>query len=131
MNHRLPVIAAGLLGATGTAAGALGAHALRPFLVQAGTLQIWQTGVHYHLAHAIALLGLGAWMRAGKSEPSRLVAWTAWCWIVGVALFSGSLYLFAAGAPPWIWPMTPLGGIAFIAGWLFLASAAWPRSERP
>jgi uncharacterized membrane protein YgdD (TMEM256/DUF423 family) len=129
MNHRVPILAAGLLGASGVAAGAFGAHALKPFLVQAGTLETWQTAVHYHLVHAVALLGLGAWMRAEEASPAK-GAGAAWCWIVGVVLFSGSLYLLAMGAPHWIGPVTPLGGLALILGWLGLAAAAWPRAGR-
>jgi uncharacterized membrane protein YgdD (TMEM256/DUF423 family) len=130
MNHRLPVLAAGLLGATGVAAGAFGAHGLRPYLVQMGTLEVWQTAVHYQLAHAIALLALGAWMRGEPfPEGARAARWTLWLWTVGVGLFSGSLYLLATGAPHWVGPITPLGGASLIGGWVSLAAAAWPRRD--
>lgn len=126
MDQRATMLAAGLFGATGVAAGALGAHALRPFLAAAGTLEVWQTAVHYHMAHAIALLALGAWARGEHGDKAR---WSGWCWIVGICLFSGSLYLLATGAPAWVGFITPFGGVALIAGWLALIGAAWPRRQ--
>jgi uncharacterized membrane protein YgdD (TMEM256/DUF423 family) len=126
MNHRLPLVAAGLLGATGVAFGAFGAHALRPFLLERGTLEVWETGVHYHLLHAVALLGAASWMR-GERAPvvMRRCAWVVWCWIAGVLFFSGSLYLLAAGAPRWVGPITPVGGLSLILGWVWLLAAGW------
>jgi uncharacterized membrane protein YgdD (TMEM256/DUF423 family) len=125
MNHRVALIGAGLLGGTGVAAGAFGAHALRGYLLRLGTLEIWQTAVHYQLAHAVALVGLAGWMRAETGERSQGRArWAAWCWIAGTALFSGSLYLLAAGAPRWVGPITPVGGAALIVGWMWLMAAA-------
>ena len=130
MNHRVALVGAAALGATGVAAGAFGAHALRGFLTGRGMLEAWQTGVHYHLLHAVALLGLAAWMR---SEPggvgARRASLAAWCWIVGTILFSGSLYLIAAGAPRWMGPVTPVGGLGLIVGWVFLGAAAWSAAS--
>jgi uncharacterized membrane protein YgdD (TMEM256/DUF423 family) len=126
MNHRFPLLAAGLFGAVGVAAGAFGAHALRPYLLAQETLDVWQTAVHYHLLHAVALLGLAAWLRAERSAAAlRRARWTVWCWCLGIVFFSGSLYLLAVGGPRWLGPVTPLGGAAFILGWLWLAAAAW------
>lgn len=132
MNHRLPLVAAGLFGATGVAAGAFGAHALRAFLLDRGTAEVWQTGVHYQLVHALALLGLAGWLRAERSPAALARAgWAARCWIVGGLLFSGSLYLLAAGAPNWVGPVTPLGGLALLAGWVLLITAAWASGASP
>jgi uncharacterized membrane protein YgdD (TMEM256/DUF423 family) len=126
MNHRIPLVAAGLLGAAGVGAGAFGAHALREFLLDRGTREIWETGVDYQLLHAVALLGTAAWLRAESAQAAIWRAcWAVRCWIVGVPLFSGSLYLLASGAPSWVGPITPLGGLALIAGWMFLVGAAW------
>jgi len=126
MNHRLPFLAAALFGASGVAAGAFGAHALRPFLVERGMLDAWETGVHYHLLHAVALLGVAGWLRGerGTASLSR-VSWAVWCWCAGIVLFSGSLYLLAVGGPAWLGPVTPVGGVALIAGWLWIGAAAW------
>jgi len=130
MNHRIPLLAAGLVGAAGIAAGAFGAHALRPSLIAQGTYDAWQTAVHYHLLHAVALAAVAGWMR-GERGPAALrrAAWAVWSWLAGVALFSGSLYLIATGGPRWLGPVTPVGGIALILGWLWIAAAAWAGED--
>jgi uncharacterized membrane protein YgdD (TMEM256/DUF423 family) len=110
-----------LLAAAGVALGAFGAHALKARL-PAELLAIWNTGVQYHLWHALGviLIGLcaaafhdGAWLRAAGALL-----------LAGIVLFSGSLYALALGAPKWLGAVTPFGGIAFILGWLALAAAA-------
>jgi len=101
--------------------GAFGAHALKARL-GAGPLAVWNTGVQYHLWHALGmvLVGLsaalvpdGPWLRA-----SGLLLFA------GIVLFSGSLYALALGAPKGLGALTPLGGLAFLLGWLALAAAA-------
>jgi uncharacterized membrane protein YgdD (TMEM256/DUF423 family) len=125
MTHRRTLLAAALFGATGVAAGAFGAHLLRPFLLGRGTRDAWETGVRFHLLHASALVGLAAWMRREIGELAlRRAAWAARLWCAGIALFSGSLYLLAAGGPAWLGPATPLGGASLIAGWIFLGLSA-------
>ena len=125
-----PLFAAGFLGLTGVALGAMGAHALKGALIERGMLQAWDTAAKYHLLHAVALLGAAAWVRAGGAVSTRLVIWAAWCWCAGAVLFSGSLYWLALGGPRWLGPVTPLGGIAFMAGWLLVAWSAFsgPRN---
>jgi uncharacterized membrane protein YgdD (TMEM256/DUF423 family) len=95
--------------------GAFGAHALKQRL-GADALQLWNTAVQYHFWHALALLavalaGAGPWFKAA-----------GWLFVVGVLLFSGSLYALAFGAPLGI--VTPLGGLALILGWIAFAVAA-------
>jgi uncharacterized membrane protein YgdD (TMEM256/DUF423 family) len=125
MTHRFVLIWAGLLGATGVLLGAFGAHAMHGLLTAAGMGQVWETAVHYQLAHAVALLGLAGWMRAGPPGlPVGRAAWAARGWIAGSLLFSGSLYLLALGAPRWMGAVTPLGGACLIAGWIAAAAAA-------
>ena len=101
--------------------GAFGAHALKARL-PAEALALWNTGVQYHLWHALGLVlvGLsaalipdGAWLRAA-----------GWLLLAGIALFSGTLYAMAFGAPKWLGAITPIGGIAFLLGWLAFAAAA-------
>ena len=129
MNHRTTLFAAGLLGATGVAFGALGAHALRDFLLERGMTVAWETGARYHLFHAVALLGAGAWLRSAEGAVQRRLSWAAICWCVGTVLFSGSLYGLAAGGPPWLGPVTPLGGLILIAGWLWVVAAALAKES--
>lgn len=119
---------AGILGASGVVLGALGAHALEGDLAQRGRTEVWDTAVKYHLIHAVALLALAAWVEAratsGTTGGLKLTQWAAGCWVAGTVLFSGSLYLLALGGPAWLGPVTPLGGLALIAGWVLLAVAA-------
>lgn len=131
MHQRFPLLSAGVLGATGVLLGALGAHALSSTLAERGTRDVWETGVHYHLIHAVALLGLAGWMRpVPTGAAARRAILAVRCWVGGTIVFSGSLYLLAFGAPRGIGLLTPLGGLALIAGWIFAAGAALaPRSE--
>ena len=108
--------------------GAFGAHALKPTLTRLGTLETWQIGVHYHLAHSVAGLVLVAWAQGQPAYAHRL-ARAAVFWLAGCLLFSGSLYGLALGGPRWLGPVTPLGGLAFLAGWGWLAWDAF-RSPR-
>jgi uncharacterized membrane protein YgdD (TMEM256/DUF423 family) len=107
------LIAAGLLGFTGVALGAFGAHALKDTLAAHGTTSAWQTAVLYHLLHAVALAALPRW------------PWVSRCWIAGVVLFSGSLYWLSLGGPKFLGPVTPLGGLALLFGWALLAWSAF------
>jgi uncharacterized membrane protein YgdD (TMEM256/DUF423 family) len=127
MNHRVTLLAGALLGLTGVAFGAFGAHALRPFLMQNGMLEVWQTAVQYQLIHAVALLGWAGWLRVGAaSAPAgRTPLFAGWLWVAGTALFSGSLYCLALGGPRWLGPITPLGGVSLLAGWLLVVLAAF------
>ncbi len=112
---------AGLAGATGVAAGAFGAHALRDTISDA-SMQTFQTGVLYHLVHAVALLGVAALVAAKPMVSLRL---SAYGFVLGIVLFSGSLYALALGGPRWLGPVTPIGGVAFIAAWSGLVWSAW------
>jgi len=131
MHQRFPLLAAGVLGATGVLLGAMGSHALAPGLADRGTGDVWETAVHYHLIHAVALVGLAGWMRpipTGVAAKRAILAVRSW--VVGTVLFSGSLYLLAIGCPHWLGIITPLGGVCLTAGWIFAAGAALaPRSE--
>jgi len=129
MNHRTILIAAGGLGATGVALGAFGAHGLREFLVERGMSTAWETAVRYHLLHSVALLAVAVWMRPPADASARRAGWAAVCWIVGTVIFSGSLYGLALGGPRWLGPVTPLGGLALLAGWLCVVLAAFAKDE--
>ena len=113
------LIAAGILGLTGVALGAFGAHGLKTTLETTGGLENWKTAVFCQLVHAVALLALA-------SRAERAVRPIALCWVTGVVLFSGSLYALALGFPAkFIWPVTPLGGLALLLGWARLTWAAF------
>lgn len=121
MNLNNITFFAALFTALGVALGAFGAHALKETLLNLGTTETWKTAVLYHLVHGVA-----AWTtlsRAAKASP--LLVKSALAWLIGIFLFSGSLYVLALGGPRWMGPVTPLGGLAFIAGWLIAARAGW------
>ena len=115
---------AGFLGATGVTIGAFGAHYLKPTLVARGTLESFKTGVQYQLIHAVAILALHtAGNNRGKgtgTDTSAPAATAARWWAVGVLLFSGSIYGLSLGGPRILGPVTPLGGMCMIAGWVTL-----------
>jgi uncharacterized membrane protein YgdD (TMEM256/DUF423 family) len=115
------LLAAALLGAAGVALGAFGAHGLRARL-DARALEVWETAVRYQLVHAVALLALALSPHAAQLRTA------GWLFAAGIALFSGSLYALALGGPRWLGPVTPLGGLAFLAGWLWIAKAALSRA---
>lgn len=126
---RNPLLASGIFGLTGVVLGAFGAHALRATLAAQGSAGTWETAVHYHLFHALALLAVGLHRPTGPAPWLRRagIAWGA-----GIVLFSGSLYLLALGGPRWLGPVTPLGGLGFIVGWVgvFLHARSVPGSGR-
>lgn len=124
MNHFKPVLsAAGVFGLAGIVLGALGAHALEDLLRARESVVAWETAVRYHFFHTIALLAAGVWLR---TEPAaKFVAPAAWCWAAGILIFSGSLYILALGGPGFLGPVTPVGGLLFMAGWGCACAAAW------
>ncbi len=130
LSSRTALLAAGLLGGTGVALGALGAHALKARLLERGMTGVWETAAQYHLLHAVALVGWAVWRRHLPDAEASARDWVTQLWVAGVFLFSGSLYWLATGGPRWLGPVTPLGGIALIAGWALVAIQAMPRRER-
>jgi uncharacterized membrane protein YgdD (TMEM256/DUF423 family) len=123
MDGRKVLAIGGALIALATILGAFGAHALKIQLSQ-DRLQVYETAVRYHFFHALGLLAIGVLLRSIDSE---LLRWSAVLVIVGIVLFSGSLYLLTFGAPRILGVVTPLGGLALIAGWILFALAAWRR----
>jgi uncharacterized membrane protein YgdD (TMEM256/DUF423 family) len=118
--HALVVLSA-LAGFSGVALGAFGAHGLRKRLEQAtdGARrgEWWQTGATYHLVHALAI-GLAASLTT--QVGSGWLRCAAWSFAAGIALFSGSLYVMAVTGWRKLGAVTPLGGLAFLAGWVCL-----------
>jgi len=105
----------------GVAAGAFGAHGLKGRL-DADMLTIFETGARYQMYHAFALVA-AAW--AYQRWAGAAVAASGWLFVAGTVLFSGSLYALSLTGVRWLGAITPFGGVAFLAGWLCLAWAAW------
>ncbi|MFK7912404.1 MAG: DUF423 domain-containing protein [Pseudomonadales bacterium] len=143
------LIAGGCVGFTGVALGAMGAHSLEDQLTPA-SLAIWETAAFYQLVHAPVLIAIGLFFvftrRARRRKLSgrdvaqdrdgskaaaakavfrqtRALRWAGIAMVLGVLLFSGSLYLLALGGPSQLGPVTPVGGVAFLLGWLSLLYA--------
>lgn len=120
--HKTFLIIAAIYGALAVMLGAFGAHSLKDKL-DISQLQVFETAVRYQFYHVFALV-LAALI--ASRWPMREFNFAAWCFIVGILLFSGSLYLLSTrelfGISNWKWlgPITPLGGLAFIAGWIGL-----------
>lgn len=119
---RATLVAAALAMAAAVALGAFGAHGLRA-RVPADMLAVWQTAVQYHAWHGLALFGTGLLMLRVPATRGLPVA--AALFAAGVLLFSGSLYVLVLTGIRGLGAITPLGGVAFIAGWLVLAWTAW------
>ena len=123
MSFNVPsliVIAAGISGGLGVALGAFGAHGLRG-KVEERLLETFQTAVQYQMIHALALLIVAIMMlQSGRSLTLDIAAGG---FVVGILLFSGSLYGLVLTDMRWLGPVTPLGGLCFIAGWAALVAA--------
>ena len=118
---RVFFIIGALSACVGIAAGAFGAHGLKSHLCPE-MLSVFEVGVRYQMYHAFALMA-AAW--AQTRWPSSLVTTGGWLFIIGTVLFSGSLYLLSLSGVRWLGAVTPLGGLAFLAGWVCLAWAVW------
>lgn len=112
---------ASVLLALATIAGALGAHALKSHW-PTQRLEVYDTAVRYQFYHALGLLGIGLALRTLDVAPLRAAALLV---IAGIVLFSGSLYALTLGAPRLTGAVTPIGGLALVAGWLTFAYGVW------
>ena len=128
--NRTYLIIASLSGAVAVALGAFGAHGLKK-IVDADTVSAFQTGVQYQMYHALTLLATAILY---ERFPGKRIKWAGACFIIGIILFSGSLYLLtalkAAGQAnlKGVGIVTPIGGIFFIAGWLFLLAGVMKKN---
>lgn len=117
MNSRWILATGGLLVALATIFGAFGAHALQGRLAP-DRLAIYETAVRYHFYHALGLLAIGLVARAVDAPLVRVSAVLV---ILGIVLFSGSIYILGFGAPRMLGIITPIGGVALIVGWILFA----------
>lgn len=119
MNNRWILALGGLLVALATVSGAFGAHALQTRL-SPERLDIYETAVRYHFFHALGLLAIGL---AARTIDAPALRWSAVLVVAGIVLFSGSIYALSFSAPRFIGIVTPIGGVALIAGWIVFAVA--------
>ena len=128
MHSPISLPVAAFLGITAVGLGAFGAHGLEAQLAARGSTDTWETATLYHLVHATVFLV--ASLAADHLQEDRAGAAlrrAGLCWLLGIVLFSGSLYTLALGGPRWLGPVTPLGGVLLILGWFF---AGWAGRRR-
>jgi len=101
--------------------GAFGAHGLKARL-GADMMTVYQTGVQYHMFHALGLLAVG--LTLTQLPDSMLLKWSGWLMLAGIVIFSGSLYVLSTTGWKWLGAVTPLGGLSFIAAWVVFVVAA-------
>jgi uncharacterized membrane protein YgdD (TMEM256/DUF423 family) len=102
--------------------GAFGAHGLKELLTRNGTVSIWEKAVFYHFIHTVMLFILA------RLSPRHLGPWFSF--LAGILIFSGSLYLLAITNLKWFGAITPIGGLSFLAGWLWLIIIP-ERNDKP
>lgn len=118
---RLLLTAGAAAALVAVAAGAFGAHVLEG-RVEPRMVEIFETGARYQMYHALGLVALGL---AAARWPDPLWAWAGGLFGAGILVFSGSLYALALTGVAWLGAVTPLGGLAYLAGWAAAAAAAW------
>ncbi len=111
-----------LFAGLGVALGAFGAHGLRGVL-PANLMATFETGVRYQVYHGLALFAVV--LAISRWPASNLPVIAGWLFVAGILIFSGSLYLLALTGTTWLGAITPLGGVAFLSGWICLMLAAW------
>jgi len=121
---RFPLVAGGVFALSGVMAGAFGAHGLRG-MVSGRELEVFQTAVTYQIYHALALVLVA--VLVGQLASRRLLVVAAGFFVAGILLFSGSLYLLVLTGLRGLGPVTPLGGVCFMAGWALLVAAGLRR----
>lgn len=110
-----------VFGLLGVAAGAFGAHSLKAIL-SPEMLQAFEVGVRYQLYHALGLVAVGA---LARQQQTGAYATAVVAFLIGILLFSGSLYVMALSGIRWVGLFTPVGGVAFLIGWACMAWGSW------
>jgi len=125
MQRKLMIIGA-IMAMLSVVIGAFGAHMLEP-IVGEDAMKVYETGVQYHMAHALGIILIA--VVAGLRGDSRKLAWAGWLLFAGIILFSGSLYVLTLTGIKELGAITPIGGVAFIAGWICLIAEAAARKK--
>jgi len=119
MNDALWLRIGAVWGALAVAMGAFGAHGLKPRIEAMGQLANFQTAAQYHMYMALAILAVGLLQAMGRSGIALSVA--GWAFLIGSAIFSGSLYVLSLTGLKWLGAITPIGGTVILVGWIALA----------
>ena len=128
-NQSLRWIAVGsIVVAVAVMLGAFGAHGLKEVLT-AAQMKVYQTAVQYHFYHGLGLMLVGLVMLSLSDVISVGLRWVPWLLLIGIVLFSGSLYALTLFDLRWLGILTPFGGLSFIAGWVLLAVVLWKQGK--
>lgn len=120
--HKFFIQAGALLAFLAVALGAFGAHGLKNLLQQYGRTANYETAAQYQMYHALAIILIGLLM---VHYPAKQLVWAGWSFIIGIVIFSGSLYILSLTNVTKWGAVTPIGGLAFLAGWLLLFVGIW------
>lgn len=123
-NPRFIVATGAVLMALAVGFGVFGAHIVQGML-SPERFAVYQTGVQYHFYHALGLLVVG--LISLHIRDSKWLKWSTWCLLAGIIIFSGSLYILTLTDTPWLGAVTPVGGVAFIVGWVLLAAGVFEK----
>lgn len=124
MKSKTILVIGAVLGALSVAVGAFGAHALKPTLIANGRLETYELAVRYQFYHVFALLAIGL-----MSSRIKGLTVAAVLMMTGIVIFSGSLYILSLANQPLWGAVTPIGGVALIAGWLAFAWAVFQQDR--
>jgi uncharacterized membrane protein YgdD (TMEM256/DUF423 family) len=122
LSPKIILMSGSILGFLSVALGAFGAHALKDFLAANQRLATFETAVQYQMYHSLALIATGI---LALVLPKIDFGWIGLLFLAGIFIFSGSLYLLCATGIRWLGAITPLGGVSFLAAWLWLAIKVW------
>jgi uncharacterized membrane protein YgdD (TMEM256/DUF423 family) len=122
MKNHIFIQIAGILGALAVGIGAFGAHGLQPLLEAKGRVATFETAVAYHFYHALAILAVSIWYSLVPDKKALRLA--IFAFLSGILIFSGSLYILSLSGITWLGAITPIGGVAFIIGWIAIIFAA-------
>jgi uncharacterized membrane protein YgdD (TMEM256/DUF423 family) len=127
VSPRTWIIAGAVFAALGVGCGAFGAHSLQGRLLSSGRADVYETAVRYHMYHALALVLVGL---CAVEFPSVWLNVAGVCFTAGIVIFSGLLYAYSLGGPRILGAIVPIGGTAFIVGWLAMAAAALALAKK-
>lgn len=128
MNERITLLSAALLGCMAVILGASGAHSLKPLLIQLGKVETYELATRYHFYHTLALLAIGILQHL---NPAKKLRYASVFILAGTLLFSGSLYLMCFVKLSLLGPLTPLGGLFLIVGWIFSFLGVYKKVKAP
>lgn len=122
MTGKQIIQSAAIFGAIAVGIGAFGAHGLKAVLEETGRIETFETAVKYHFYHSLGLFLIG--ILALVKPEWKWLSFSSICMMIGILIFSGSLYILSLTGITWLGAITPLGGVAFILGWLGIFRAA-------